>query len=190
LNQRLKKIGDSIGILIVMKVGIATKNPSKIRAVEEIFRIAFGDVQVFPKDADSGVPAQPKEEQILQGAINRATAALEENDFGVGIEAGVVEFNGKMCNIAYCVIMDKSGKYSIGSQPMFELPEIFKKGILAGKEFGTVADEYFNTKDIKHEGGAIKVLSNGLISRDDLLKDAVKCALVPWISKEIYNLSK
>lgn len=176
--------------VIIMKVGIATKNPSKVRAVEEMFKIAFGDVQILPSDADSGVPAQPKEEQILQGAINRAKAALEGNDFGVGIEAGVVELNGKMCNIAYCVIMDKSGKYSIGSQPMFELPEIFKKEILKGKEFGTVSDEYFKTKNIKHEGGAIKLLSNNLISRDDLLKSAVKCALVPWISKEIYEFDK
>ncbi len=175
---------------MIMKIGIATKNPSKIRAVEEIFKIAFKDVQVFPKEADSGIPDQPKEEQILQGAINRAKAALEGNDFGVGIEAGVFEIKGKLCNIGYCVIMDKNGRYSIGSQPIFELPEIFKKEILDGKELGTVADEYFKTKNIKHEGGAIKVLSNSLISRDDLMKDAVKCALVPWISKEIYEFDK
>ncbi|MBU3958205.1 MAG: inosine/xanthosine triphosphatase [Nanoarchaeota archaeon] len=175
---------------MIMKVGIATKNPSKIRAVEEIFKIAFGDVQILPSDADSGVPAQPKEEQILQGAINRARAALEGNDFGVGIEAGVFEIGGKLCNIGYCVIMDRTGKYSIGSQPIFELPEIFRKELLAGKELGTAADEYFKTKNIKHEGGSIKVLSNSLISRDDLLKDAIKCALVPWISKEIYDFDK
>jgi inosine/xanthosine triphosphatase len=173
-----------------MKVGIATKNPSKIRAVEEIFKIAFTDVQILPSDVDSGVPAQPKEEQILQGAINRAKAALEGNDFGVGIEAGVVEINGKMCNTAYCVVMDKTGKYSIGSQPIFELPGIFKKEILKGREFGAIADEYFKTKNIKHEGGSIKILSNNMISRDDMLKDAVKCALVPWISKEIYEFDK
>lgn len=170
-----------------MKVGIVTRNPSKIRAVEDIFRLAFSDVDVFPSDAESGVPAQPKDGEILQGAINRARAALDENDLGVGIESGVVDINGKMCNTAYCVIIDKTGKYSIGSQPLFELPEIFRKEILSGKEFGTVADEYFKTKNIKHEGGAIKVLSNNLISRDDMLKDAVKCALVPWISKEIYG---
>ena len=173
-----------------MKVGIATKNPSKIRAVEEIFKLVYNDVQIFPSDADSGVPAQPKEEQILQGAVNRAKAALDRSDFGVGIEAGVFEIKGKMCNIGYCVIMDRAGKYSIGSQPIFELPEIFKKEILSGKEFGIVADEYFKTKNIKHEGGAIKVLSNNLITRDDLLKYAVKCAFVPWISKEIYEFDK
>lgn len=173
-----------------MKVGIATRNPSKIRAVEEMFRIAFKDVQVFPRDADSGIPAQPKEGQILQGAINRARAALDGNDFGVGIEAGVIELNGKLCNAAYCVIMDRTGKYSVGSQPIFELPEIFRKEILAGKEFGTVADEYFRTKNIKHEGGSVKIFSKGLISRDDMLKDAIKCALVPWISKEIYEFDK
>lgn len=173
-----------------MKVGIATKNPSKIRAVEEIFKMAFKDVQVFPIEADSGIPEQPKEEQILQGAINRAKAALDGNDFGVGIEAGVFEIKGKLCNIGYCVIMDRTGRYSIGSQPIFELPEIFKKEILAGKEFGTAADEYFKTKNIKHEGGAIKILSKNMISRDDMLKDAVKCALVPWISKKIYEFDK
>lgn len=78
-------------------------------------------MQVFPKDTDSGVPAQPKDEQILQGAINRAKAALEGNDFGVGIEGGIVEINGKLCNTAYCVIMDRTGKYSVGSQLIFEL---------------------------------------------------------------------
>ncbi len=175
--------------MIVMKVGIAT-NPSKVRAVEEMFKIAFGDVQVFPKDADSGVPAQPKDEQILQGAINRAKAALKGNDFGVGIEGGIVEISGKLCNTAYCVIMDKTGRYSVGSQPIFELPDIFRKEILTGKEFGAVADEYFKTKNIKHEGGSIKIFSKGMISRDDMLKDAVKCALVPWISKEIYGFNE
>lgn len=50
-----------------------------------------------------------------------------------------------------------------------------------------MADEYFKTKNIKHEGGSIKIFSKGMISRDDMLKDAIKCALVPWISKDVYD---
>lgn len=170
-----------------MKIGISTKNPLKIKAVKEVFEQAFGKVEVISFENNSGVPDQPLKDQILEGAKNRAKAALKNNDFSVGIEAGAIEIDGRLFDIGYCIIMDKSGKYSIGSQPIFELPESFKEKLLSGKELGKVADDFFGLDNIKQDIGAVGMLSKKLIVREDLLKAAVKTALLPWISKDVYD---
>ncbi len=170
-----------------MKVGISTKNPLKIETVRECFEQVFGKIEVFPIDVKSGVPDQPKGDEIIRGAKNRALAALKENDFGVGIEAGIINMFGRWFDTAYCVIIDKNGKCSIGSQPIFELPEIFHEKLLSGIELGKVAGEYFNQENLKHNAGAVGALSKGFITRKDLIKSAVKTALIPWISRELYN---
>ena len=170
-----------------MKVGIGTKNPLKVKVVKDIFKIAFGKIELYAIDVDTEVSIQPKEEEILEGALNRAKKALRDNDFGVGIEAGTMELDKRIFVTGYCVIIDKNGKYTIGSQPIFELPKVFRKRIEVGEELGGLADEYFKTKNLKQSVGAVGILSNNLITREDLMRLAVLTALIPWISKNVYS---
>ena len=170
-----------------MKVGIGTKNPLKAKVVRDIFEKVFEDIKVFPIEVESGVSAQPKEKEVLDGAINRARKSLKDNEFGVGIEAGTTEIDDRTFVIGYCVVIDKNGNYTIGSQPIFELPNVLAKRIREGETLGNVADEYFNTKDIKKSTGAVGILSNYMITREDLMRSALLTALIPFISKNVYS---
>lgn len=170
-----------------MKVGIGTKNPCKVGAVEEVFRKAFGDVEFLPVEVDSGVPAEPKEDQILEGAMNRAKKSLSDNDYGIGIEGGTIKMNGRTLSTGYCVIINKEGKYTVGSQPMFELPAKISKRIDCGEELGMIEDDVFEGKNIKQGIGAVGMLSNSFVTRGDLIRASVSTALIPLIGKKIYS---
>jgi inosine/xanthosine triphosphatase len=170
-----------------MKVGIGTKNLGKVKAVEETFRKAFGEVEFISAEVDSGVPSQPKEGEILKGAINRAKNSIKDNDYGVGIEGGVVNIEGRMFATGYCVIIDRQGNYTIGSQPIFELPRIFAERISKGDELGRIADDFFKSENLKHGIGAVGMLSKKFVTREDLIKSSVSTALIPLISKKVYS---
>lgn len=172
-----------------MRIGVGSTNRLKIEAVSEVFGKAFGSVTVVPVDAKSGVPSQPFEAQILEGATNRAKAALEGNDFGVGMEAGIVRVAGKLCDVGYCVITDGRAS-SLGSQPMFELPEIFHGKLEQGTELGKIVDEFFGTENAKQAMGASGLLSKNLVNRKELLKMSISAALMPWVSRDIYAREK
>ena len=123
----------------------------------------------------------------MEGALNRAKKSLNDNDYGVGIEGGTIKIKQRTFAIGYCVIIDRNGKYTIGSQPIFELPKKFLVRIDNREELGNIADEFFKTKNLKHTIGAVGLLSNKTVTREDLMKSAVSTALIPLISKDIYS---
>ena len=107
--------------------------------------------------------------------------------FGVGIEAGMypvskVETGYMDCSI--CAIYDGE-KYYIGFSPSFEYPETVVKRVLEGEELGYMHDVFGSTA--KGRKGAIGVLTNGRVYRDELEEYAVIMALTKIVSPEIYN---
>jgi inosine/xanthosine triphosphatase len=80
-----------------MRIAVGSTNPTEVRAVENVMRRIYGDVEVFGMEVESGVSDQPIGiEEITRGAINRAKKALERSgaDLGVGIGAGIYPFPG------------------------------------------------------------------------------------------------
>ena len=147
------------------------------------------------KDELSGVSCNPLSlnENII-GAKNRAKKAYEqiekENDslkFGVGIEAGmypVEEASTQYMDCSICSIYDGKEFY-IGFSPSFEYPQIVVDRTLAGEEIGFMTDVFGNTA--KGRKGAIGVLTNGRVYRDELEEYAVMMALTKIVSKNIYE---
>src|SRR2546428_7490924 len=72
-----------------LRVSVGTDNPVKVRAARRVFQALSLPARVRAVRARTEVPDQPFGEEALQGAVNRAKAALGGGDFGVGIEAGV-----------------------------------------------------------------------------------------------------
>ncbi len=73
------------------KVLVGSQNPVKVEAVREAFACYFGPVEVVGLSVESGVPAQPVNDDTLAGAKNRALALRHINttqglgaDFFVG----------------------------------------------------------------------------------------------------------
>lgn len=108
-------------------------------------------------------------------------------DFAVGIEAGmyeVEEVETKFMDSSICAIFDGK-KYYIGFSPSFEYPQTVVNRVLAGEELGLMQDIFGNTA--KGRKGAIGVLTDGRIYRDELEEYAVIMALTKIVSKEVYD---
>jgi len=119
-----------------MKIYVGTRNVLKVRATRSAFAKTFPGESVLVESiaVDANVPSQPFAGEILRGAINRARGALGNGDFGVGIEAGLVEFPGSDCpfSVQLCAILDRSGRITTGHGPGYELPKSIVRQLLSG----------------------------------------------------------
>jgi len=173
------------------KVIIASKNPAKIKAVINAF------TQVFPNErfeyegvsVSSGVPDQPiGEEETLKGAENRVDNAKKEfeGDYWVGLEGGVVENGLELEAFAWMFIRSKSmqGKGRTGS---FFLPPQVAKLVHEGMELGHADDVVFGQSNSKQKGGAVGLLTRGLVERASYYEQALILALIPFINEDLYS---
>ncbi|WP_457742176.1 inosine/xanthosine triphosphatase [Thermococcus sp.] len=176
-----------------MRIAVGSTNPTKVRAVENVMRRIYGDVEVFGVEVDSGVPDQPIGiEEIVRGAMNRARNALEKSkaDLGVGIEAGIYSFPNTITgylDVQVCAIASPDGLITIGHGPGFEYPPVVIERILnEGIEAGIAMGELVNDPELKRKVGAIGVLSKGLLTRTELNEIAVLMAMIPRLNEELF----
>jgi len=189
--------------MAIFKICVGSLNPTKVDAVKIAFEKYYTDFEIFNIKVDSGVPNQPFGiDLILKGAKNRAESALsylinekqiDTNIFGIGIEAGLVKVPLAQTNymdFQFCVIMDENWNITLGSGIAFEYPQLVINDILSNQEIeiGSVIGKLANNMNLKNEAGAISFLSKNIITRTEILTQAVICALLPRINKELYEL--
>jgi len=170
-----------------MKVAIATGNPIKVQAAERVFADAFpdSDIEMQHVAVDLKLPEQPMRDAIAEGAIQRANAAQQYADaeFGVGIEAGLMQLPGteRWMAIQVCAIVDREGKHSMGLGPGYELPKPILDAVLSGEPLREAFERILDLEDPKRRG-AVFFLSHGRIDRMDLTIQAVRMALISYQS--------
>ncbi|MEC5317491.1 inosine/xanthosine triphosphatase [Brenneria populi subsp. brevivirga] len=159
----------------------ATTNPAKIEAITLAFTDVFGanNCRIEGVDVDSGVPRQPLgSQQTRTGARNRVMMARQvrpEADFWVGVEAGIEE----QMTFAWMVIENPHRRGESRSASLI-LPESILQGIREGRELGDEMARLTGIQNIKHQGGAIGIFTNGKLSRASVYHQALLLALVPF----------
>ncbi len=164
-------------------MGVGSTNPVKVKATREAFESFWQqEVRVVGRGIESGVPEQPwGEKETIEGARNRAKRVMQEVgglDYGVGLEGGVTEIEGKLFECAWVVVRNKQGEEGVGGGLYFELPELVAEKIRGGGELGLIMDELTGDKDIKKKGGAIGVFTEGVLTRKQAYIHLVWQALV------------
>ncbi|MGB9705046.1 MAG: inosine/xanthosine triphosphatase [Pyrobaculum sp.] len=166
-----------------MIVAVGTKNPNKIRAVEEAYKMFGIPAVVVPAPARPPVPPQPIGlEAVVRGAVERAKAALSQipkAEHGVGIEAGAVQAADTHLDITIAAVADREGVVTIGFGPAFQIPPPFLPHVLNGVELGALAERHYQRPSIGYREGIIGALTKRRITRKDLNLAAVAMALVP-----------
>ena len=173
-----------------LRVRVGSTNPTKVKAVREVFSDIFSkefDVKIKGVEVDAGVPGEPWDGEVVKGARNRAFAALEDADFGVGIEAGLIRAYDEILGVQYCVIVDKKRTETVGHGPGFKFPPKVLLEIEKGKNVSEAMEGLIGIKDIGRKKGAIDHLTKGRLDRTELTKSAVLMAMVPRIRKELYQ---
>ncbi|PWC16775.1 inosine/xanthosine triphosphatase [Brenneria corticis] len=159
----------------------ATTNPAKIEAITLAFTDVFGadNCRIEGVDVDSGVPRQPLGSvETRTGARNRVMMARQvrpEADFWVGVEAGIEEH----MTFAWMVVENPRQRGESRSASLV-LPESILQGIREGRELGDEMARLTGILDIKRQGGAIGVFTDGKLSRASVYHQALLLALVPF----------
>jgi len=175
--------------LVTMKIAIGSTNPVKIRAVKRVVRKIFPNAEFSAREASSGVPGQPRgDKQTRRGAVNRARAVRKATraDWGVGLEAGIVENEFGMMTCAWCAIVDRRGRVGIGGSTNMLLPDAVAARIKAGAELGEAMDTFANIRDVKYKMGAIGVLTRGLSNRQRAYEYILTLAVARFLWKGKY----
>lgn len=173
-----------------MKVVVGSKNPVKIRAVENIVKKIWPEAEIISVDTESGVSVQPRsDEECILGATNRAKAALKQEaaDFGVGIEGGTSSTKYGMFLTGWTVVISKDGRIGLGSGSRLMLPKAIEDRINQGGELGPEMDKLAGTNNIKHKEGAVGLLTKGLVDREMGHAISVVNAFAIFLSPEFYK---
>eukprot|EP01127_Copromyxa_protea_P007886 TRINITY_DN1793_c0_g1_i10.p3 TRINITY_DN1793_c0_g1~~TRINITY_DN1793_c0_g1_i10.p3 ORF type:complete len:185 (-),score=33.00 TRINITY_DN1793_c0_g1_i10:2189-2743(-) len=169
-------------------VVIATKNPGKIKAVEEAFKqLCPGkDLTFLPCAAPSGVSDQPMtSEETLQGAVNRVKNAKEmipEAAYWVGIEGGLEPEGDLLTSFGWGVILSASGVIGKAKSATFYLPKEIADLVKEGKELGVASDIVFTQTNCKHSNGAVGLLTQDNLTRPNLIVPSLLLAAIPFLN--------
>lgn len=175
---------------------MASRNPSKVKAVEEALRILNINGTVEAVDPPPGLPPEPMGlETTVNGAVTRARHALnsiKDSTYGIGIEAGVLTLSTFNVNLdaTVAVVIDRKGFITLGLSPAFMIPPAFMSELMIGKELNDVVEEYYGVSNAGKGIGFIGLLSRGLTKRINLNTEAVYMAFLPrmpW-NKDLYRV--
>jgi len=174
-----------------MNIAISSKNPVKIEAVISAFEKVFvdKDFNFLSSNIKSGVSDQPfGNSETIKGAMNRASKIAKlfpEADFCLGIEGGVSNKNNELTAFAWIVIKSND-KISKAKTSSFELPRVVGELLKKGYELGEADDIVFKKKNTKQKNGAVGLLTNNIVTRKDLYRQAIILALIPHINESLY----
>lgn len=168
-------------------VAAGSTNPAKSGAVRTVLARAFPGCTIVTVDVPSGVPAQPiGAAQTAAGARQRARnalAAVPGAHLGIGLEGGV-ETDGHLINC--CALMGRDGRENLAWGVRFPLPPAVVDRVLQGEELGLVMDQLAGIPASKQKLGAVGILTNGLLTREEMWQGAIACALMPFLHPGIY----
>lgn len=168
-------------------VAVGSTNPAKTGAVTAIFAQAFPTARVVPVEVPSGVREQPLgAAETRRGAEQRARGALAAvagARFGIGLEGGVEPESGDLIN---CCAVAGPDRLTHAWGVRFALPPAVAAAVRAGAELGPVMDELSGIPASKRKLGAVGILTNGLLTREQMWQPALACALAPHLHPELY----
>ena len=173
-----------------VKVAVGSTNPVKVEAVRRVWRL-IGDAEIVAVGVESGVPSQPRGMgETYRGALNRAVAARRATgaDYGVGIEAGLVEAPTPTgwADVQVAVVVDAHGVVGVGFSPAFEPPRVWLDRLSRGETLGAVAEARLSRRDIGRVLGVIGYLTRGAVTRLELTYYAVLMAVLPLLEESLY----
>jgi inosine/xanthosine triphosphatase len=175
-----------------MKIIVASRNPAKIKAVEDAFARQFPDheLDIESLDIASGVGDQPiGDAETRRGARNRANRAGElrpDAEFCVGLEGGIETIDDQLMAYAWMVVRDVDGTIGEARTVTLPLPERVKRLVDDGMELGAANDRVFSTTNSKQKGGAFGLLTGGMYTREGVYSQALTLALVPFVN-DLYH---
>jgi inosine/xanthosine triphosphatase len=156
----------------------------------QAFSQYYDQVEIIPALVESGVKPFPmSQSETLQGAINRAQEAKKMEptaDFSVGIEGGLFRFNNTTYIQAIAAVM-KGSNISVARSVALEIAQSFvdKLDPTSDASKDTV-DKLMGRTNVFQNEGVMGVLTQNRLTRTQILRDAVICALPRFLLPDFY----
>lgn len=175
-----------------MLVAVGSHNPVKIAATRAGFAAVWPEValEVIGVDVPSGVSDQPMDNaESIRGARNRATRALQDAqaDYGIGIESGLEQIEGIWFSTGWIAIVDREGREGLSSSLLRPVPLPSMELVLQGTELGFANDQVFSKSNSKQGTGLIGLLTNDVLTREGVFRDAVISALARFLQPHLFE---
>ncbi len=126
--------------------------------------------------------------ESVRGARNRAVLARDvlQADYGVGIESGLEEIDGIWFSTGWVVIVDTVGLEGVSSSMFRPVPLPSMGLVRQGMELGAANDVVFGKTNSKQANGLIGLLTNDILTREGVFRDAVIGALARFLHPELF----
>ena len=180
-------------VMTPTKVLIGSGNSVKIESTRQSFSKFFKPVEVKGFRVDSGVSAQPFNEDTFTGAKNRAGHVKRINDerclnadFFVGIEGGVLQLYNRWFQFTVIYISDSQHRESFGTTGLYELPDWIIEKLLTGTELSHIIDELAQDSNTREKQSASGFFTNGVVNRLQNYTQAITFALIPFLQDSLY----
>jgi inosine/xanthosine triphosphatase len=170
-----------------LMVAVGSSDPDECKAVERVMELYLRDFEVLPIDIGPSLNGEPWGDSVYRGALEKALAALEQGDLGVGIEAGVIERGDNLYGSLICVIADRGGWMTEGHGSSFMYPAKITELVRSGISVEEAFEKAFNMSDLRGEGGPIGFLTKGGLTQEQLMEQAVTAAMVPRAMVDLYT---
>lgn len=177
-----------------MKVLIATTNAGKIEAAKRAMERFFDNLEIVGYKTESGVPDQPVNLEIYQGAKNRVKNLkkfAKENglhaDLYVSVESGITDSLGRWMITNVAVVEDDKDFESYGTSPSFPVPERYVDDIIKYDLSQVMNNILGKDEQRRNHGGAIEILTHGNLSRIDISEMSFIMALTKYVNGEIWR---
>ena len=173
----------------VRLVAVGSTNPVKLAAVRAVMEQLCPGAVLKPIEIDPGVPAQPlSDDEMVTGAKARAIAARNalDADLGIGLEGGVHRSTWGALLSGWAAIVDRQGRLGLGSGGRIVLPPVLVESLEQGEELGPAMDRLSGLNDTRKGPGAVGILTNGLVVRDEAFRVAVAYALARFLHPAWY----
>ncbi len=174
-----------------MKVVVGSRSPVKVNATKLAFSEYFTDYSIESISIPSGVNPYPwSDEEMLQGAMNRAKGALEkvpDADYAVGLEGGLQQLSEWMI-VKQLAVVIKDNEVGVGLSSGYDCPKGILEKIRPQLESNRRSiDDFFGEEEILSKEGPIGVLTRSKMTRTESSRDAVLCALTRFVSPGYYS---
>lgn len=174
----------------VRLVAVGSTNPAKLAAVESVLRRVYPGAAIQAVAVGSGVAAMPLcDEDMVKGAVTRAQAARAalDADLGVGLEGGAHRSPWGWLLSGWVAVVDRSGYQGLGSAGRILLPPPLADAISQGEELGPAMDRLAGLADTRRGPGAVGILTNELVRRDEAFGVGLAYALARFLHPEWYG---
>lgn len=181
-----------------MRIHVGSKNITKVQGVRDTVRLypaLFPDPEVIGVEVDVELFGHPKNlDETIQGAIERARLAHGDCAYSIGLEGGLIEVphtvSGYM-EVGACAIYDGT-RFVLGLSPAFEWPKAVNDMIISGEADASTAFKKLGFTQHEKlgavEGGAIGLLTDGRMSREEFSKYSIMMAIVHLDKPHMYQV--